>query len=71
MKYSDKYPNHTPDDPDVELMFVSKDDGPCSTCGEPTNWISLSFECRFCSEECEEVFMRPLTILSRNEELDK
>lgn len=34
-----------------ELISAGADE-PCLVCGDPTHWVSLSFEAPFCSDEC-------------------
>lgn len=55
MKFKDKYPDMKPGDTETKQDFIMRCSSPpsqCFTCLEPTEFIDVASEARFCSEEC-------------------
>ena len=51
MKYNLKYPEAKYlDELEEGVIFYGK--GYCGVCGEETNWMSITFSCHICSDEC-------------------
>lgn len=55
MKYSTMLPNMRHNQV-CGCMMYSNNTGPCVVCGEPTHYIEINYEGRFCSSECMDKF---------------
>ena len=41
------------------MMYTDKE-SPCYICGQPTHYVDICYEARFCSTECMEKFEKDL-----------
>ena len=48
------------DNINTNTIMEGKESKPCIVCGDSTQYIDYVYECRVCSEECEEILTRDI-----------